>query len=86
MGQGWVLLGYEADPSDALTEAQRGQLDGFTDQLCAPGGDCDEIDVEGTSRAWHGEIEAIFVLIRPDFYVALTAGSADTLQARSTRS
>ena len=25
-GQGWVLLGYDADPSDALTQAQRRQF------------------------------------------------------------
>ena len=85
VGQGWVLLGYETDPSEALTEAQRAQLaqlDGFTVQLCAPGGECDVIDAEGTFKAWLDEIEAKYVLIRPDFYVALTAGSADTLQAR----
>lgn len=85
VGQGWVLFGYEADPAAALTKEQLAQLtllDGFTVQLCGPGGDCDVVDVEGTFKAWLDEIGAKYVLIRPDFYVALTAGSVETLQSR----
>lgn len=85
VGQGWVLFGYEADPAAALTDAQRRQLaqiDGVTVQLCAPGGTCDVIDAEGTFKAWLDGIGAKYVLIRPDFYVALTAGDETTLQHR----
>lgn len=85
VGQGWVLLGYETDPAAALTEAQRGQfahLEGMTVQLCAPGGPCDVVDAEGTFKAWLDGIGAKYVLIRPDFNVALTAGDQASLRGR----
>lgn len=85
VGQGWVLLGYEADPVAALTEAQRAEfsaLDGVDVRLAAPGRTGDAVDVEGTMGAWLDRIGAAYVLIRPDFYVALTADSPDQLQAR----
>ena len=85
VGQGWILFGYETDPAAALTEAQRAQLEqieGFTVELCGPGGGCEVVDVEGTFKAWLDDIDAKYVLIRPDFYVALTANNAETLQSR----
>ena len=85
VGQGWVLLGYDADPVAALTKAQRAEfaaLDGVGVRLAAPGGTGDAVDVEGTMGAWLDRIGAAYVLIRPDFYVALTADSPDRLQAR----
>ncbi|MBA83119.1 bifunctional 3-(3-hydroxy-phenyl)propionate/3-hydroxycinnamic acid hydroxylase MhpA [Thalassobius sp. S69A] len=85
VGQGWVLLGYEADPAQAITEEQRAQLaalDGMTVQICAPGGACDVVDAQGTFKAWLDEIDAKYVLIRPDFYVAVTANSPEALQTR----
>jgi 2-polyprenyl-6-methoxyphenol hydroxylase-like FAD-dependent oxidoreductase len=85
VGQGWVLLGHDADPLQALTDAQRQQfaaLDGLAVRLAAPGGVGDVVDVEGTIGAWLDRIGARYVLIRPDFYVALTADSAGVLQAR----
>ena len=85
VGQGWVLLGLDADPLAALTEPQRRQfahLDGVSVRL-APAGDAgDVVDVEGTMGVWLDRIGACYVLIRPDFYVALTADSPETLQAR----
>jgi 3-(3-hydroxy-phenyl)propionate hydroxylase len=85
VGQGWVLVGYETDPIAALTEDQRAQLaqiEGFGTQICAPGGACDVIDAEGTYKAWLDDIDAKYVLIRPDFYVALTAKTPAELQSR----
>lgn len=85
VGQGWVLFGYDTDPTEALTPAQQAQLkqlEGFTVKLCGPGGDCDVVDAEGTFKAWLDDINAKYVLIRPDFYVALTAASVETLQSR----
>lgn len=41
VGQGWVLLGLDVDPAEALTAAQRRQLaalDGVSVRLAAPGG------------------------------------------------
>ncbi len=85
VAQGWVLIGYETDPLAALSEEQRAQLaalEGTPVQICAPGGSCEVIDSEGTFKAWLEEIDATYVLIRPDFYVAVTANSPETLQAR----
>lgn len=85
VGQGWVLLGYGSDALAALTEAQRkvfAQLEGMAVQICGPGGSCDVLDTEGTFKRWLDEIGATYVLIRPDFYVALTAGDAQTLTHR----
>ena len=85
VGQGWVLLGHQADPLAALTDLQRRQfaaLDGVAVRLAAPGGCGDAVDVNGTIGAWLDRIGARYVLIRPDFYVALAANSAEQLQAR----
>lgn len=85
VGQGWVLLGHEVDPLQALTETQRrqfAQLDGIGVRLAPPGGKGDAIDTEGTIGTWLDRIGARYVLIRPDFYVALTADTADVLQHR----
>ncbi len=85
VGRGWVLIGYETDPMAALTEKQRQQLEhlnGFGAQICAPGGNCDVIDTEGTYKTWLEEIDAKYVLVRPDFYVAVTAKTPEMLQHR----
>ena len=88
VGQGWVLLGHGTDPLAELTEAQRRDfagLEGISVRLAAPGGAGDVVDVEGTIGRWLDRIGATYVLIRPDFYVALTADSAEQLQARFAR-
>ena len=40
------------------------------------------IDVDNAFRHWLERIDARYVLIRPDFYVALTANSPQTLRER----
>lgn len=85
VGQGWVLIGYDADPADALTPAQAAQLaalDGITARIGPPGSAAPVIDSDGRFADWLGRIGATYVLIRPDFYVALTADSPALLQAR----
>lgn len=85
VGQGWVLIGYEVDPADALSDTQRrdfAMLDGLAVRIGPPGGGSPVIDVEGTFRRWLDRIDACYVLIRPDFYVAVTANSRETLQRR----
>lgn len=85
VGQGWVLLGLDADPAEALTSEQRDQLaklDGFMVKLGGQGTVCDAVDVEGTYAKWLNSINAKYVLLRPDFYVAATAEDAKTLQVR----
>lgn len=84
-GQGWVLIGHGTDPLAALTEAQRRAFDGLEGigvTLAPPGGAGDIVDVDGTIGQWMDRIGARYVLIRPDFYVAVTADAAETLQAR----
>ena len=84
-GQGWVLLGYEADPASALSAEQLAQLqtlEGSSVKIVASGDASDVVDVEGTFKAWMEEINARYVLIRPDFYVALAATTEDDLRAK----
>jgi 3-(3-hydroxy-phenyl)propionate hydroxylase len=85
VGQGWVVLAYEADPAQALTAQQRqqlAQLEGITVRLATRGGKGDAIDLEGTFKRWLERIDARYALIRPDFYVAVTAKSPEAFQAR----
>jgi 2-polyprenyl-6-methoxyphenol hydroxylase and related FAD-dependent oxidoreductases len=88
VGQGWVLIGYEEDPAEVLTGAQRVQfdsLDGVSVKLVAEGGAADVVDVEGRFATWLDAIGARYVLIRPDFYVALTARDAGDLRDKFSR-
>jgi 3-(3-hydroxy-phenyl)propionate hydroxylase len=85
VGQGWVLLGYDADPAQALAPEQLAQLqhlEGITVQISPAGTSGDVVDAEGTFDAWLQQIDARYVLIRPDFYVALTANSAEALRSK----
>lgn len=85
VGGGWILIGLDADPAAAMTDKQREQfalLEGMTVKIGAPGTPCEAVDVEGTYAKWLGAIDAKYVLMRPDFYVAATANSADKLQQR----
>lgn len=85
VGQGWVVLAYDADPAEALTAEQRrqlAQLEGITVRLAAHGGKGDVIDSEGTFQRWLERIDARYALIRPDFYVAVTANSPEVFQER----
>lgn len=88
VGHGWVLLGYDADPSQALTADQRVQLSGLGGlSVCVvpPGEEGDVIDIEGAYETWLKEIDAKFALIRPDFYVAVTANTPELLQTRFSK-
>jgi 3-(3-hydroxy-phenyl)propionate hydroxylase len=85
VGSGWIVLGLDADPAEALSEAQRAQLrqlEGRAVKLGAPGTACDAYDVEGTYAKWLGAIDAKYVLLRPDFYVAATASCGEKLRQR----
>jgi len=85
VGQGWVVIGLELDPAAALSDEQLEQLallEGLTVKIGRPGTPCDAIDVDGTYAKWLAEIDARYVLLRPDFYVAATANSPEMLQLR----
>ncbi|NLY64074.1 MAG: bifunctional 3-(3-hydroxy-phenyl)propionate/3-hydroxycinnamic acid hydroxylase [Alcaligenaceae bacterium] len=88
VGCGWVLIGLDTDPKAALTAAQQAQfasLDGLAVRIGAAGTPCDVEDAEGTYARWLQEIDAKYVLLRPDFYVAVTANTPEQLQARFGR-
>lgn len=85
VGQGWMVIGFEADPSAALGEHHLRALkvlDGRTIKIGAPGSDCDATDINGTYAEWMSSINAQYFILRPDFYVAATANSDDELQQR----
>jgi 3-(3-hydroxy-phenyl)propionate hydroxylase len=85
VGHGWMLIGLGADPAAALTEEQREQLarlDGLNVRIGAPGTVCDAVDVEGTYARWLDAIDAKYVLLRPDFYVAATGNSPEKFRQR----
>ena len=84
IGQGWMVIGYNANPADVLSAQQRDalqHLDGRMIKIGAPGTKCDAIDCEGTYAKWLASIDATYFILRPDFYVAATAKSAENLRS-----
>ncbi len=82
VGFGWMVLGLNRDPAEALTPDQLAQLHalgGRTVKIGAPGSDCDVVDAAGTYDRWLTGIGASYVVLRPDFYVAATAADAASL-------
>lgn len=83
VGSGWMVIGFDHDPATALTADQLAQLsflDGRTVKIGSAGAEADVIDVEGTYARWLEELDATYVLLRPDFYVAATARSPEDLR------
>ena len=85
VGFGWMVLGLDADPAQALTadqQAQLARLGGQAVKIGAAGTDCDAVDAEGTYAKWLNGIGTSYVLLRPDFYVAATAATPEDLRRR----
>jgi len=87
IGYGWIVIGLYVDPADALGPEQLALLEslgGRAVKLEAPSGSSagGVVDVEGTYARWLEGIGAKYVLLRPDFYVAATALSAQDLRQR----
>lgn len=83
VGHGWMVIGFGRDPASVLSPDQLAELallGGRTVTIGAPGSGAAVIDAEGTYARWLGSIGATYVLLRPDFYVAATAGSARALR------
>lgn len=83
VGHGWIVLGLAADPARALGPARLDglrALGGRTVEIGAPGKPGEVIDAEGTYGAWFARIGARFVLLRPDFYVAVAAADEEALR------
>lgn len=85
VGQGWYVIGLGADPAEALTTSQRAALatlEGRTVTIGASGSGAGVIDAEGTYAHWLDAIDARYVVLRPDFYVAATAKTPEALRHR----
>lgn len=85
VGQGWMVIGLNHDPANALNEHQLtalSTLGGKTIEIGSPGTECDVIDIEGTYAQWMKSIDANYFILRPDFYVAASAHSPDDLSRR----
>jgi len=73
VGQGWMVVGLNADPASALSTQQLEKLttlEGSTITIGSAGCDCDAIDVDGTYSSWLNHIDATYFILRPDFYIA----------------
>ena len=90
VGQGWMIVGLNTDPADALSIEQLKTLkglDGKCIKIISPGNDhdvtdCDVIDSDGTYAKWLSSMESAYFILRPDFYVAATANSAKDISYR----
>lgn len=88
VGHGWFVIGLDADPAHALGPERLEQLallEGRTARIGTPGATgapCDAVDIEETYKRWLASIDATYVVLRPDFYVAATAKSAELLRER----
>ncbi|RQM50905.1 bifunctional 3-(3-hydroxy-phenyl)propionate/3-hydroxycinnamic acid hydroxylase [Paraburkholderia bannensis] len=88
VGHGWFVIGLDADPAQALGPERLEQLaliEGRTARIATPGGAntaCEALDIDSTYQQWLEKIEASYVVLRPDFYVAATASSAAQLRER----
>jgi hypothetical protein len=79
------VIGLESDPAEALSDEQIETirfLEGRIVTVGAPGTACDAVDVDGTYTRWLRAIDARYVVLRPDFYVAATAKSPEGLRHR----
>lgn len=83
VGQGWMVVGLNTNPSEALTSAQVRLLEGLDGKMLSVGDSTsDAVDVEGTYNQWLTSINATYFILRPDFYCAATAASAEQLSQR----
>lgn len=85
MGQGWMVVGLNADPAEALSKEQLvtlNALSGRTVTIGTVGSDCDAVDVDGTYAAWLAAIDSTYFILRPDFYLAATAKTAADIGGR----
>lgn len=81
VGQGWFVIAVNASTEDLLSTTQRttfDKLDGRVVEIS----DSAINDTNETYKNWMAEIDANYVLLRPDFYVAATAKTPAQLSDR----
>ena len=84
VARGWVLLTAGGAAGQTLSDAQLAQLEsigGKAVTIGLPGSGAEVIDVNGTTSAWMAEHGISHVLVRPDFYIALTARDESSLRS-----
>ena len=72
VGRGFVVLGLDADPQDALSASQRRfwqRIGGRLVRIARTGGAGGVHDLEGKYARWFDERGCVAVIVRPDFYV-----------------
>lgn len=83
VGHGWIVIGLDADPAQALTAQQCAQLDllgGRAVSIASQGRTGEVVDAKGTYARWFEGLGARYALLRPDFYVAATAATPEDLR------
>lgn len=84
VARGWVLL-TSADAADqTLSDDQLAALQAIGGKVVTiglPGSNAEVIDISGTTSNWMAEHNVAHLLVRPDFYVALTAVDEAGLRA-----
>jgi len=79
VGRGFTLLALDSDPRKSLSEDELKFMESINAHLVGIGQNCPIEDIDGDYRRWFTELEARFVLIRPDFYLYGCSNSASTL-------
>ena len=84
VARGWVLITAAGAADQTLTAEQLGTLTsigGKAVTIGRPGTDAEVIDVNGTTSDWMAEHGVSHLLVRPDFYLALTAADQASLRS-----
>jgi len=85
IGQGWMVVGLEADPAGALDQKQLDALkflNGKTVKIGPVGSDSLVIDTDGTYASWLASIDCKYFILRPDFYLAASEKTATGISDR----
>lgn len=85
VGRGWFLISNVSNAAEALSDEQLStftRVGGKVVTVGPRGSKANVIDLEGTYAAWMAQNKVNHILVRPDYYVAATAGSE--AQLRST--
>ena len=88
VGQGWFVLAINKDTEDLLSEGHQkafASIGGKVLKIGTPETECDVIDRDATYANWMKEIDANYVILRPDFYTAATAKTPEDLRTCLTQ-
>ena len=83
VGRGWFLITDVAAADQKLTDEQKADFERIGGQVVtigARGLNADVVDIDGTYVKFMSENKISHLLIRPDYYVAATANSQDSLR------